>query len=195
MKNKLMKLLCLSLAAIMLLSCFVACGNSTDDPEKDSSSTTANNEETTDEIKAALDELGEIDWGGDDFTVLYVDTFKGEVYAENGIVDKEGGSSQVINDAVYERNSLFEDRCNLTFKTIEKDAASVITSVQNEASAPTGDFQMIDARLGETSTLATSGYLYDFYELGIDLEREWWDSGTAEFVLAGGVYFMSGSLN
>ena len=57
MKNKLMKLLCLSLAAIMLLSCFVACGNSTDDPEKDSSSTTANNEETTDEIKAALDEL------------------------------------------------------------------------------------------------------------------------------------------
>ena len=164
MKNKLMKLLCLSLAAIMLLSCFVACGNSTDDPEKDSSSTTANNEETTDEIKAALDELGEIDWGGDDFTVLYVDTFKGEVYAENGIVDKEGGSSQVINDAVYERNSLFEDRCNLTFKTIEKDAASVITSVQNEASAPTGDFQMIDARLVRplpwqppaTSTTSTS---------------------------------------
>ena len=195
MKNKLMKLLCLSLAAIMLLSCFVACGNSTDDPEKDSSSTTANNEETTDEIKAALDELGEIDWGGDDFTILYMASFKGEVYAENGIVDKEGGASQVINDAVYERNSLFEDRCNLVYKTIEKEAAAVITSVQNEASAPTGDFQMVDTRLGETSTLATSGYLYDFYELGIDLEREWWDSGTAEFVLAGGVYFMSGSLN
>lgn len=195
MKTKLMKLLCLSLAALMLLSCFVACADGTEDPGKESGDATVNNEETTDGVQAALSDLGEIDWGGDDFTVLYVDAFKGEVYAENGTVDKDGGASQVINDAVYERNSLFEDRCNLVFKTIEKDAAAVISSVQNEASAPTGDFQMIDARLGETSTLATSGYLYDFYELGIDLEQEWWDSGTAEFVLAGGVYFMSGSLN
>ena len=194
MKTKLMKLLCLSLAALMLLTCFVACADETDDP-KDPSNTTASNEETADEVQAALDELGEIDWGGDDFTILYMASFKGEVYAENGIVDKEGGSSQVINDAVYERNSLFEDRCNLVYKTIEKEAAAVITSVQNEASAPTGDFQMVDTRLGETSTLATSGYLYDFYELGVDLDQEWWDSGTAEFVLAGGVYFMSGSLN
>ena len=195
MKTNLMKLLCLALAAIMLLTCFVACADETDDPGKESGNSTTNNEETTDGVQAALDELGEIDWGGDDFTVLYVDTFKGEVYAENGTVDKDGGASQVINDAVYERNSLFEDRCNLVFKTIEKDASAVNSSVQNEASAPTGDFQMIDARLGETSTLATSGYLYDFYELGIDLDHEWWDSGTAEFVLAGGVYFMSGSLN
>ena len=195
MKTNLMKLLCLALAAIMLLTCFVACADETDDPGKESGNSTTNNEETTDGVQAALDELGEIDWGGDDFTVLYVESFKGEVYAENGTVDKDGGASQVINDAVYERNSLFEDRCNLVFKTIEKDASAVNSSVQNEASAPTGDFQMIDARLGETSTLATSGYLYDFYELGIDLDHEWWDSGTAQFVLAGGVYFMSGSLN
>ena len=193
--SKKIRMLSLLLAALMLLSCLVACGDQTDEPGKESGNTTASNEDTADEVQAALDELGEIDWGGDDFTVLYVDTFKGEVYAENGTVDKEGGASQVINDAVYERNSLFEDRCNLVFKTIEKDASAVNSSVQNEASAPTGDFQMIDARLGETSTLATSGYLYDFYELGVDLDHEWWDSGTAEFVLAGGVYFMSGSLN
>ncbi len=31
--------------------------------------------------------------------------------------------------------------------------------------------------------------------LDIDLEGPWWDSGTADFVLKGGVYFMSGSLN
>lgn len=195
MKTKLTKLFCLVLAGLMLLSCFVACGDETDRPGEQTSGEAVTEGDTVDKVQAALDGLGEIDWGGEDFTILHLDSFKGEVYAENGTVDKEGGSSQVINDAVYERNSLFEDRCNLVFKTIEKDASAVSTSVQNEASAPTGDFQMIDYRLGETATLATSGYLYDFYELDIDLEQEWWDSGTAEFVLAGGVYFMSGSLN
>ena len=195
MKNKLMKLLCLSLACLMLLTCFVACAVESDDPVKETGGTTAAEEGTLDPAQSALEALGEIDWGGDDFTVLFNDEFKSEVYAENGTVDKDGGSSQVINDAVYERNSLFEDRCKLVFKTIQKPAAAVTTSVQNEASAPTGDFQMIDHRLGDSATLATSGYLYDFYGLGVDLSGEWWDSGTAEFVLAGGVYFMSGSLN
>lgn len=195
MKTNFIKLLCLLMAVLLLLPALVACGDEVDDPKENESKGPASESDTVDEIQAALDELGDINWGGDDFTVLYVDVFKGEVYGEKGIVDKEGGSSQIINDAVYERNTLFEDRCNLTFKTIEKDASAVNTSVQNEASAPTGDFQMIDNRLGEASTLATSGFLYDFFELGVDLEGEWWDSGTAEFVLAGGVYFMSGSLN
>lgn len=117
------------------------------------------------------------------------------MYAENGTVDKEGSSSQVINDAVYERNSLFEDRCNLVWKTLEKEDNAMATAIQNEASAPTGDFQLIDNRLSYSAKMATSGYLYNLFNLGMDLEGEWWDSGTAEFVLAGGVYFMSGSLN
>ena len=199
MKTKTMKLLCLVLAGLMLLSTLVACGDQVENP---GDQTTGNSSEadTVDEMQAALDTLaGELtdagDWGGEDFAVLYLDTFKGEVYAENGTVDKDGGASQVINDAVYERNSLFEDFGNLKWATIEKDAGAMMSSIQNESSAPTGDFQLIDFRLGETATLATGGYLYNMYDLGMNLEGPWWDSGTAEFVLAGGVYFMSGSLN
>ncbi|MBQ4111392.1 MAG: hypothetical protein IJD38_01210, partial [Clostridia bacterium] len=107
----------------------------------------------------------------------------------------DGGSSQVINDAVYERNSLFEDFGNLKWDTVEKDAGGISSTVQNEASAPTGDFHLIDHRLGDSASMATNGFLYNMYDLGMDLEGPWWDSGTAEFVLAGGVYFMSGSLN
>ena len=195
MKTKLMKLLCLSLACLLLLTCFVACANGHEEETGKNSGTTGSTETTGDPTQSALDELGEIDWGGNDFTVLYNAEFTSEVYAENGTVDKDGGSSQIINDAVYERNSLFEDRCKLVFKSVGKDAAATTTAVQNEASAPTGDFQMIDHRLGDSATLATAGYLYDFLKLGVDLVGDWWDSGTAEFVLAGGVYFMSGSLN
>ena len=198
MKTKATKLLCLLLAGLMLLSTLVGCGETAETPsgETNGSTTQAVTEgETVDPTVAALEELGEIDWGGEEFAVIYNAAFKNEVYGENGTVDKEGGASQIINDAVYERNSLFEDRCNLTWVTIEKEASALTTSVQNEASAPTGDFQFIDHRLGDSANLATSGFLYDFYSLGVDLEGPWWDSGTAEFVLAGGVYFMSGSLN
>ena len=196
MKTKLTKLSCLILVGVLLVSVLASCGlgelggigAGTGDKE-------SNEVDTQDEAQVALDALGEIDWGGEEFAVLFNGMFKGEVFGENETVDKEGSASQVINDAVYERNSLLEDRCNLVWATVEKDDASMGTAISNEAAAPTGDFQFIDHRLNECANAATNGYLYNLYDLGVNLEGEWWDSGTAQFVLAGGVYFMSGSLN
>ena len=194
MKTKMTKLLCLLLSGLMLVTAFVGCAENVDDPgEQQTSGEAVTEGETLDPVQSALDGLGEIDWGGEEFAVLYNGAFKGEVYAENGTVDQEGGASQVINDAVWDRNSLFEDRCNLKWNTVE--ATDINSAVQKEASTGTGDFYFIDNRLGDSATMATNGYLYNLYDLGMDLEGEWWDSGTAEFVLAGGVYFMSGSLN
>ena len=199
MKTKIVKLLCLALAGLLLLSTFIACGDQVDTPDAQTTGSVTE-ADTVDEMQVALDELKADldtagDWGGEKFSVLYLASFKNEVYGENGTVDKDNGASQVINDAVYERNSLFEDFGNLEWATIEKEAGVMTSTIQNEASAPTGDFQLIDHRLGDSASLATGGYLYNLFNLGMDLEGPWWDSGTAEFVLAGGVYFMSGSLN
>ena len=195
MKTKLTKLSCLLLAGLMLVGVLASCALGELNPGNGTGEGGTKEENTQDAAQSALDALGEIDWGGEEFAVLYNSAFKGEVYGVNETVDKEGGASQVINDAVYERNSLFEDRCNLVWATVEKDAADMSQAISNEAAAPTGDFQLIDHRLGDCATAATAGRLYNLYNLGVDLEGEWWDSGTAEFVLAGGVYFMSGSLN
>lgn len=195
MKRRLIRALELILAGLLLSAGLVACGEAPKSPLVDATSETIAEKDMTDYVQLALDELGEIDWEGKEFTILCRDGFADEIYAENMQVDQDSGASQVINDAVYERNSLFEDRCHLVFKHIPKEQTAVSTAVQNEAAAPTGDFILIDQRLGDTASLATAGYLADFLELDIDLDGEWWDSGTAEFILAGGVYFMSGSLN
>ena len=192
MKTKLTKLLSLLLAGLMLLSGFVACADQTDDPAEQTSGEAATEGETQDPVQAALDDLGEIDYGGREFTVLYGAGQKEENYGVNETVDKDGGASQIINDAVYERNTLLEERCNLVYGNLEGD---VPTMAKTEASAPTGDFQFMDTTLRDQASLATTGYLYDFNALGIDLDGEWWDSGTANFVLADGVYFMTGSTN
>lgn len=192
MKTKLTKLLSLLLAGLMLLSGFVACADQTDDPAEQTSGEAATEGETQDPVQAALDDLGEIDYGGREFTVLYGAGQKEENYGVNETVDKDGGASQIINDAVYERNTLLEERCNLVYGNLEGD---VPTMAKTEASAPTGDFQFMDTTLRDQASLATTGYLYDFNALGIDLDGEWWDSGTANFVLADSVFFMTGSTN
>ena len=192
MKTKLTKLLSLILAGLMLLSCFIACGDNGEGAEDKTSGEAATEGETTDPVQAALDDLGDIDYGGREFTVLYGAGQKEENYGVNETVDKDGGASQIINDAVYERNTLLEERCNLVYGNVEGD---VPTMARTEASAPTGDFQFMDTTLRNSAALATNGYLYDFNALGIDLEGEWWDSGTANFVLADSVFFMTGSTN
>lgn len=192
MKTKLTKLACLLLAGMMLLSCLIACGDNTEDVEDKTSGEAATEGETQDPVQAALDNLGDIDYGGREFTVLYGSGQKEENYGVNETVDKDGGASQIINDAVYERNTLQEERCNLVYGNMEGDVQS---KARTEASAPTGDFQFMDTTLRDQATLATNGFLYDFNALQVDLDGEWWDSGTANFVLAGGVYFMTGSTN
>lgn len=200
MKTKVSKLLAPLLAGMMLLGSLAACGNPEENPGESGTGTggqtdAASEGETADPAKAALDALGEIDYGGRELAVLYDAAFKNEVVGLNETVDAAGGNSQVINDAVYTRNSMLEDRCNLKFTYIDRDTSSQVTMVQNEASAPTGDFQLIDARFDSTSSLATNAYLYDLNSLGMNFDAEWWDKGTADFALEGGVYFMSGTLN
>lgn len=116
--SKTIRFLTLLLALLMAVSAFAACGKNTEDPGKESGGTTdAVAEDVTDPVEDALNALrGEVDWGGNDFGIIYVNDIGGyteEVEAEPENGDETG--SGVINDAVFERNTLFEEYCNLNF--------------------------------------------------------------------------------
>ncbi len=207
MKTTITKISAILLAALMLLGTVTACSNATDDPGADSgknpansgaeSSNNANPSETEeeDEIQNALDALGEIDYGGRNLTIYYqAGDFKAEIAGVDKAVAEEGSTDQVLNDAVYARNLALNSLCNL--KVTPYEVTDINAAVSKEALAKTGDFQFIDAPLVSAATsYAPQAYLSDWVEMGIDLDGEWWDQGTASFVLNGGVYFMSGSLN
>ena len=208
MKTKTVKLLSLLLACLMLLSTFVACGESEESPVVDETKgdeaatkqeIVTEEEETVDVAADALAALGEIDYGGEEFCVLHRDTFQNEIWGENKVVDKDGGADQVINDAVYERNVTLEELCKLSFNHLSMPAASMNSAIVNEASSSTGDFVLISHTTRDSASNATSGYLRDFVSedggLGVDLNYPWWDSGTADFVLEGQVFFMNGAVN
>lgn len=197
MKSKLTTALTLLLALVFVVSSFAGCANGGEGTESGSASgsdATDSGSETS-EIANAKEELGKVDWGGKEFGILLYDGFSGEVKAEDGVVDKEGGNSQVINDAVYTRNNLLESECGLKFNWVLKPADQATKAISTEATVPTGEFYLIDYRLRETAQAATSGYLHDFINMGIDLDKSWWDTGTADFALNQKVYFMCGDVN
>ena len=110
MKNATLKLLALLMACLMVVSCFVACGESTDDPAGPGEGDTrkpgegeTDGADTLDEVSGALQALDEIDWGGEEFTILHTDMYQSEIWGENKVVDKENGGDQLLNDAVYQR--------------------------------------------------------------------------------------------
>ncbi|MBQ9151996.1 MAG: hypothetical protein IJX72_07075 [Clostridia bacterium] len=196
--SKKIRILCLFLALLMITSVFVACGEN-DEPGVESGGTGTNasvTEEETDPVEDALTELREdVSWGGNDFGILYVNEFgfTEEVEAEKDVSNES--SSSVINDAVFERNTLFEEYCDLTFVLIPVANSAVTGRIQGEVQTATGDFQLITTTTDTAANNATSGYLYNYLDLDIDYEQEWWDAGTLEFALDGRVFFMDGPFN
>ncbi len=194
--NKTLRLLCVILALLMVTSVFAACGNNGEEGTG-TKETNVNTEAATDPVEEALNELrSEVDWGGKDFGIIYVNDIGGyteEVEAEPDSGDETG--SGVINDAVFERNTLFEEYCNLNFVLIPTPNPSIGSAIMGEVQTATGDFQLITTTADSAAANATSGYLYNYLDLDIDLEQDWWDAGTLNFALDGRVFFMDGSFN
>ena len=194
--SKTIRILCLFLALLMVASVFVACGDNGGETTDTNNGTNTNTEAATDPVDSALNELrAEVDWGGNDFGILYVNEFgyTEEVEAEPESSDQT--SSAVINDAVFERNTLFEEYCNLNFVLVPTPNSAAGSAIMAEVQTSTGDFHLITTTADSAAANATSGYLYNYLDLDIDYEQEWWDAGTLEFALDGRVFFMDGSFN
>ena len=202
---KLRKLLCIALAVLMLVGTFTGCGTPTENPNPNESQTNGNqtpsgeaNSEvvTANPVEDALERLTDINWGDDEFAILYVNDIAGyseEVEAEANAADQS--SSAVINDAVYERNITLEDLCKLTFVPVPSTVGAISGQVAAETQTNIGDYDLISAPASSTANMATSGYLYNYLALDIDYEQPWWDPGTLDFSLDGNVFFMNGPHN
>ena len=100
--SKTIRLLSLLLALLMVASTFLACGQNTEDPGSESgSSTIAATEEETNPVEEALNALrGEVDWGGNDFGIIYVNDIGG--YTEE--VEAEPESGDVSNSSLLPKH-------------------------------------------------------------------------------------------
>ncbi len=195
--NRKSRILTMLLAGLMLLSTVVAftgCANEAENPSDsgtESATGPAVTEPETDPLQDALDAaLADVDWGGEEFGILYVNEFG---YAEEVEIVEEKPS--VINEGVHKRNTLLEEQCKLEFVLIPTPNSAAMSKLQGEVQTATGDFQLHTQTAAGTASAATSGYLYNYLDLNIDYEKPWWDAGTLDFALDGKVFFMNGPFN
>ncbi len=192
------RLIALSLAALLLLVGAVGCAQDPAEPETTGNDSTAVSEtETVDEAEAVLADIGGADFGGGEFTVLYADE-TGWAYDEE-VIGKanmsEAVGSGVINDAVFERNTKFEELCKLTFVQIPKHFGQLQAILTNDVAGGTKTYQFANIGMGSAAECAIAGLLHNYLDLSIDYNHPWWDQGTLGFNLDGHVMFMNGAHN
>ena len=188
------RLASLLLAGLLLLPTLASCAIGTDDPVETNANTgtQADTEPVTDPVENSINSLrGQIDWGGQDFGILYSTAF--DSYREEVEAKPDGGT--VINDAVFERNTLFQEYCNLKFVLIPATVEAYNTTLTKGIQTGTKDFYITSQGGSDTAAVALQGYLYNYLDLDIDYNHEWWDQGTLNFALDGRVFFMNGPFN
>ena len=197
MKTKLTRFLCVVLAGLLLVPTLAACSTSNDETDETAAGTTSQVETETDPVENAINELrGSVNWQGQEFGILYSTAFasyRGEVEAQANFTGESGNA--VINDAVFERNTLFQEYCNLKFVLLPTAGDAFSTTLTKGVQTGTKDFYLCTQGAADTAATALQGYLYNYLDLDIDYNHEWWDQGTLNFALDGRVFFMNGPFN
>ena len=200
MSAKFIRILSLALTVVILATGFlVSCGEK---PANDTK-TTVNEEEG--EVSAQPEEedagpklttpnLPDTDWNGREITFLVRGPEFNEWESQDIYVEEENG--EPVNDAVYKRNAILEDRYNFVIKQVPGTSA-IQSMAEKSMLSGTNAYQVVMCNTEETSKLAMKGYLNDLRKVPyLDLSREYWDQNSIyAFTVGGKTLFMTGDLS
>jgi|GEM_PF-678887 len=197
------KILCLILAALMLLP-LAACGEKT--PPAPSNDTTAApnpasgetttaapvTEDTTPVTEPAVTtDLPDTNWDGKTFRVL---GDAGAVYWQFGNFEilVEGMNGEVLNDAIYKRNDQLTEKYNVKFEQwLDPTEHHTQAILAQDVAAGEDRFDLAFIELQHVGTSAQQGALYNMSNVQyIDFSKPYWNPDVNEATSIGGkVYF------
>ncbi len=181
------KILSAFLAILTLLACLVGCVD-TQEPEEQGS---GNTEVETDAYQEALD-LIDIDMDGDDFAIIC----RNDAGNSQNEMLREETSSDPLEAAVYTRNLLLAEKCNINYIVSPIATSEVVSAIENDIKGGSGEYSVAMPDMVGAGTMATRGLIRDFNDLPyIDLDAEWWDQGTASMNIGGKVFWMNSDIN
>lgn len=183
------------LLAIASAASITACGQDggTKDTEAGDGTTVSDSvsEEASDtEIS---DGLPEKNYNGRTFTVATDD------YMETDYVS-EGETGDIVNDAIYRRNSAVEDRFGVKIEVVTDNYENMKSRINQMVQAGDDGFDLAAQHACTAGTLAINGVLMNWYDIPyVDLEKPWWSKNANKelsyknkaIYLAGGDYALS----
>ena len=187
------KLLCLLLAALMLVSMLASCGTGNENTD-----TTAAGDSTTnaeDDTREKL-EIPDTRYDGEELCFLTRDESEWstlEIFAEDQTTESDN-----ISTAVFERNDRIFQAYGVTVTELKKKTSEHHGALTNEVAAPTGDFQAVITNTSGSASFATNGFLWNLNSDEIeymDFTKPWWDTNMAEGMsIDNRLYFATGDL-
>ncbi len=170
------------LAALMLAGSLTACANEDDpaDTKAPGQTTEAVSEGETELTDNLPDDL---DFNDDEINIIARDRLG---WTDREIaVDKLNGDP--INDAVYERNKLVEDRLNVRINHIPDDdwgSYELLGRVENAVNAGTNDYDIISAACYVTLGQSPKGLFANLRGSSyLDFDQPWWSQGLNDATL------------
>ena len=191
-KNLFARIACALMASLMLVTTAVACGK-TEDPTATTTAATDNggaqsgDAAATEQTEAPtvdangfwLDDIDPtLNYGGETFTFLtWSDVEHPEFFTESQTGD-------VVNDAMYTRNQIVEERLNITFNEVSTKGnsdnnANFNNYIQTDNLSGAHEFQLICGYSLSVTSAAVNGYLFDLLDEScehLNFDQPWWPS-------------------
>lgn len=203
-----LKVLSLTLAALFLITCFVACGGSQDESETDAPDV----ETETDAPKETekRDEYGRLwiddsvpadaNYSSADKNTITFFVRSQDIYLTE--IDVDEITDDTFRDAVYFRNTTVEDRLGVTIANVAQISASTternawLQNLRNAVNTKTQDFDCATIYASQGSPLALEGCFYNVLDIEtLDLEKSWWNQDMIDGLnIFDALFFLGGDL-
>lgn len=143
-----------------------------------------NNAETTPSCS-----LPELDYGGDEIVIL-------SRYREGwtaGEIAVESILHEPVNDAVYERNKIVEDRLNIKISSVEincEGAVEIVEKMMTSVGGGSHEYDLVAAACYTVVDNSLTGNLRDLRKSAyLDFDKPWWSQGFNESIEYKGMQF------
>ena len=193
------RLLSLLLACILLVSsvCLAACSAPAESGDTTADTTAPAEVESENPANDRLNAKDNLPDGlhfGDTTLVLLTrtgdDDTKREFVAEKDDAD-------VVSSAVFERNSLVEDRLGIKLEIIEGSdtrhgGSDINNLLAKTVSSGTAEYDLISNHMSQTTTSVLAGYLHNLNQFDyLDQDMPWWNSSYSEEVSVEGRQYLA----
>jgi hypothetical protein len=200
------KIIGLFLICMMLFPVFTSCETADQKTGKEEISEneaagdpkSAENDKNEKDVERLYPELPEdISFGGYDFTFLTVyDTGVDWTDWDARDIYSEAENGDLINDAVYKRNAVIEEKYGVTIKETRALSSAFTTRLKTAVASGDNDFDVAMPYLQQVVSFAQQGWLSDLHGLAhMDLTKPWWNQSCVSQMSVGGhLYFVQSDI-
>ena len=192
-------LLVVGMAAMPMLSCGGGPGGDAEGTSQNFGTDEAEIAEEPPKVDAVsvLAGLPDENYGGYQFRIWTSNWFNTTLEGRQAPEEEETG--EPINDALYRRDRLVEDKYNIqiVYNIIDYDAGKLLSAAQNSIKAGDDAFDYgLDNMITFTKGLAQNGMLLDFNKIpNVDITKEWWSRyAVRDLVIDGKFFFPTGDI-